>query len=138
MYRIKKAELRYKKKQINNTNKCDFCDPSAIAIISQTENFYIIKNIFPYNIWDRRKVKTHLLVASKGHLRGLEEISAKLLKEYITILKNYSGEGFDMFTRSTESVIKTVEHFHTHLIKTYGKKLEEVNFTADPYELNFK
>lgn len=138
MYRVKKAEFRYKKKQVNNENKCDFCDPWAIEVIDQTENFYILKNIFPYNIWDRRKVKTHLLIASKDHHESFEQFPLSLHKEYIAILKNYSSQGFDVFTRGTGSIIKTVSHFHTHLIKTYGKKLTIVNFQDDPYELNFK
>lgn len=136
MYRIKKAELRYKKEQAKNS--CPFCDSAAVEIIAQTENFYILKNIFPYNIWDRRKVKNHLLVVSKKHHESLHEIDRNLIGEYAAIISNYAGLGFDVFTRGKGSITKTVAHFHTHLIKTYGKKFNKVHFHADPYELNFK
>lgn len=136
MYRLKKAELKYKKEHSNN--KCPFCDPDSIEIIDQTENFYILKNLFPYNIWDRRKVKVHLMVVSKKHHESLHEIDRNLIGEYTTVIANYAVQGFDVFTRGKGSITKTVTHFHTHLIKTHGREFNMIHFQADPYELEFK
>lgn len=137
MYRTKKSELRYvrnKKKQVN----CPFCILSNERIIEETKNFYLIKNIYGYDIWDRRKVKVHLLVISKNHVVALQEIKEDMFQEYMDILGKYSDDGYDIFTRTTVSLTKTQPHFHTHLIKTTGKLLNSIHFDKDPYSLNFK
>ncbi|KKR81087.1 MAG: hypothetical protein UU73_C0003G0040 [Candidatus Daviesbacteria bacterium GW2011_GWA1_41_61] len=136
MYRTKKSEDRYQQYR-KTESRCPFCTLSGERIIEETKSFYLIKNIYGYDIWDRRKVKIHLLLISKNHIAALQEIEKDMVQEYTDILKKYSERGFDIFTRATVSLTKSQPHFHTHLIKTTGRLLKSVHFNEDPYFLHF-
>lgn len=133
MYRLAKKELLYRK-SLEKNGGCYFCDPIA-NVIENYDNFFIMKNNFPYDIWDYIKVSKHLLLVSKKHFTNLDEFSKSLLVEYANIIQKYSRVGYDIFTRSSNSKIKTQPHFHTHLIKTAGKRVQEINYEAHPYKL---
>lgn len=137
MYRTKKSEQRYKKAKQLET-KCPFCNLEEDRIVSKKSNIYVIKNIYGYDIWDRRKVAEHLLIIPSKHLTSFSEINKKDSLDFMEILMEYSAEGYDIFTRATNSKTKSQPHFHTHLIKPKGKVYSSVSFNADPYLLKFK
>lgn len=137
MYRLAKKELLYRK-SLKNEKECYFCNPESKVILEKTDNFYIMKNNFPYDIWDYNKVSRHLLLVSKKHFINLDEFSKNLLIEYVKILQKYSKMDYDIFIRASNSSTKTQSHFHTHFIKVSGKIIRKINYNAKPYKLVLK
>lgn len=134
MYRSTKKELNYKKYK-EGEKGCYFCNPEPKVVVKRTKNFYISKNNFPYDFWDGQKVLDHLLIISKQHSSYLNEYDTKLVKEYAKLLNKYYKLGYDIFTRTVESPSRSQTHFHSHLIKTNGKKFKSLSYTKDPYSL---
>lgn len=137
MYRKREKELKYVKDR-EKADKCPFCDPDPKAIVADYPHFYVIKNTYPYHLWDRKKVVEHLMAVPKVHTEGFEGFPKDCYKEYISILQEYSESGYDFFTRTSKSSRKTQPHFHTHFIKTTGKVMSLLHFNADPYYLIYK
>lgn len=137
MYRLPQNELRYLK-YLEGDKGCYFCNPEPKIIVDKLNNFYIMKNNFPYDIWDSQKVKKHLLIVSKEHLSNLSSKDKNLLSEYSYLINKYLKQGYDIFTRSTKSASRSQAHFHTHLIKTSGKTVTSLNFNSKPYKLTIK
>src|SRR3990167_821177 len=107
MYRSTKNENSYHKYR-KGEKGCYFCEPKPHIVVSKTKNFYISKNNFPYDFWDGQKVVEQLLL------------------EYGELVNKYSNQGFDIYTRTPNSPSRSQPHFHTHLIKTTGKKLKSL------------
>ena len=137
MYRSTKNENlyhKYKKTEVG----CYFCEPKPHIVVSKTKNFYISKNNFPYDFWDGQKIKEHLLVVSKKHFSSLDSKDKNLLLEYGQLINDYSKKGYDIYTRFPNNPSRSQVHFHTHLIKTDGKKIKSLNFVYNPYSLIVK
>jgi|SRR3989344_529163 len=137
MYRSTKNENSYHKYR-KGEKGCYFCEPKPHIVVSKTKNFYISKNNFPYDFWDGQKVVEHLLLVSKKHFSDLESKDKELLLEYGELVNKYSNQGFDIYTRTPNSPSRSQPHFHTHLIKTTGKKIKSLNFVFNPYSLIVK
>ena len=137
MYRIGKHEKKYKQIR-QHQDRCPFCEPNKAEIIKKTVFFYIIKNVYGYDLWDRRQVEKHLMIVSKTHMVSLDKINQRAIVEYFRLLQKYSQQGYDVFTRSTLSGTKTQLHFHTHLIKTGQQIFNHIRFVSEPYELFFE
>lgn len=134
MYRITKNENSYHK--YKKTEKgCYFCEQEPHVVILKTKNFYVSKNNFPYDFWDGQKVTKHLLIVSKKHVSTLESSDEEVLLEYGKLINEYSNSGFDIYTRTPNSPSRSQPHFHTHLIKTIGKKIKSLKFKTEPYLL---
>lgn len=114
---------------------CYFCKPEPKVVVLKTKNFYISKNNFPYDFWDGQKVIKHLLVVSKKHSSISSSKDSSLLFEYNRLINKYSNRGFDIYTRTPNSPSRSQSHFHTHLIKTDGKKLKKLIYNLEPYRL---
>ena len=134
MYRSTQNENAYHKYKKTEVG-CYFCEPEPHVVIKRTKNFYISKNNFPYDFWDGQKVIKHLLVVSKKHLSTLDSKNNSLLLEYGKIVNEYSNKGFDIYTRTPNSPSRSQPHFHTHLIKTNGKKLKSLKYKFEPYSV---
>lgn len=134
MYRSTRNENSYR--QYKKTEKgCYFCQPEPQIIILKTKNFYVSKNNFPYDFWDAQKVTAHLLVVSKKHLSLPDSKDNESLLEYGELINDYSNKGFDIYTRTPNSPSRSQSHFHTHLIKTDGRKIKNLKFNFEPYSL---
>lgn len=138
MYRTRRAELRYIKNKNQKGTECPFCNLTNGEIVKKYKNAYLIKNIFRYNIWDRKRVVDHLMFISKEHITSFGKLDKNSGGEYLKTTQTYLEKGYDVFTRATNSGIRTQPHFHTHFIKTTDEPLKMVNFNSDPYFLFFK
>lgn len=136
MYRSTKKEKQYLKYR-KTEEGCYFCNPEPKIVVKKTKNFYISRNNFPYDFWDGQKVSEHLLIVSKKHLHDLEN-KEDILFEYAMQLNNYGRLGYDVFTRVPNSPSRSQIHFHSHLIKTNGKKFRSLSYKKDPYMLNIE
>ena len=76
----------------------------------------IIKNIFPYDVWDGYEVSDHLMIVPKQHTETIGDFSKEELQEYVNILAKYEKMGYSIYARAPQNKRKTVPHEHTHLI----------------------
>lgn len=117
---------------------CPFCELPDKRTLVVKKHLFIIKNIYPYDWWDFRKVTAHLMVVPKNHVESLQKLSLAALKEYWEVLIDYESQGYSISTRPQGSIRKSVAHQHTHLIKTGGPLTKFMIFIKKPYWFIFK
>jgi len=120
----------------NNKKMCPFCDPETRSkTIRDFENFYIVKNIVKYDLWELHNVVEHLLLVPKRHAENMCALSDKERLEMITIIAKYESDGYNIYARGVKSERRSVLHQHTHLIKTQGRQAYISLFSRKPYFL---
>ena len=114
---------------------CPFCqiNEKSSQLIQQTESFKIIRNIFPYSLWDGQIVNDHLMVIPVMHTDSLANLPAEDAKEFLTIVSRYESRGYSVYARAPASTMKSLAHQHTHLIKSGPKKIKGLFFVRKPY-----
>lgn len=134
--RSRKEERTYKShlKKIPN-GLCEFCaiDQKSKQLIRASRSFKIIRNIFPYSLWDGQKVTEHIMVVPKKHIDNLSQMTEKEKIEFVDLIESYERQGYNIYTRAPVSVIKSVVHQHTHMIKTEGSPKKLVFLLRKPY-----
>lgn len=134
--RSRKESRKYKAytKQ-TDPSVCRFCTitPEDDQYVDSTEYFNIIKNAFPYSIWDSQRVVDHLMVTPKVHTDNLGSMSTDARLEYVALLEKYEKQGYNIYARAPTSIIKTIVHQHTHLIKTGGRPMRLLFLLHKPY-----
>jgi diadenosine tetraphosphate (Ap4A) HIT family hydrolase len=118
-----------------DSSVCRFCTikPAEDQFISATKFFNVIKNAFPYSIWDSQRVTDHLMITPKQHTDNLDVLEGAAQQEYVMLLAKYEKLGYNIYARAPSSTIKTVVHQHTHLIKTDKKTIRAVLLLRKPY-----
>jgi diadenosine tetraphosphate (Ap4A) HIT family hydrolase len=103
-------------------SSCSFCDINKghNQFVEATKFFKIIRNRFPYTFWDGQGVADHLMVVPQRHIDSLATLSDEEKIEYVTILQRYEEQSYNVYARAPQSVMKSIVHQHTHLIKTNG------------------
>lgn len=110
---------KHRKNTANNTTPaCPFCiiandDP---YYVEETDYFKIIRNRFPYSIWDGQGVKDHLMIVPKQHTDKLGDLTNEARIEYISLIDKYETASYNLYARAPASKIKSVIHQHSHLI----------------------
>jgi diadenosine tetraphosphate (Ap4A) HIT family hydrolase len=137
MYRSRKTSLRY---DHSNPEGCPFCNviQNKWTVISQTDDFFVVKNHYPYSWWDINKVVEHLLVIPKLHVISLSEMNPAKLTELMKIYASYEKEGFNVYTRAPSNIEKSVKHQHTHLIRTDNKERSLAFYLRKPLIVFYK
>lgn len=121
--RSRKEYITYEKHRKRvEPNVCEFCQISKgdDQFVEQFQFFKVIKNIFPYSIWDGQNVADHLMVVPLKHTDNLSNMSVKEKVEYVDILQKYESRGYNIYARAPVSIRKSIIHQHTHLIKPIG------------------
>lgn len=134
--RSKKEELTYRKHlQKADKSTCAFCtvNEGDDQFVEGTKFFKIIKNIFPYSLWDGQKVEDHLMITPRQHTDSLVDLASKEKAEYVDLLAKYEKVGYNIYARAPGSAIKSIFHQHTHLIKTSGTSRRFVLLIRKPY-----
>jgi ATP adenylyltransferase len=135
MYRDKSVTENY----INylktlNPSICPFCKNIDHQVIRELEDFRIVKNFFPYDLWDQCKVLDHIMIIPRRHINGIKELNEKEVKEYFKILSEYEDLQYYTYTRAVSSKLKSVAHLHTHLIRIDDtKRVYKLRFEAGSY-----
>lgn len=114
---------------------CVFCamDASAPQYVSETKYFKLIKNIFPYTLWDSQTVLDHILVVPIQHTDTLADIPPVAAQDFVRLISQYESEGYSVWARPPGSVTKSLAHQHTHLIKLSGKSIRFLLYLRRPY-----
>lgn len=134
--RSRQEELTYKRYLANiDRSICPFCAVlrSDDQFVEATKSFNVIKNNFPYSIWDGQTVVDHLMVTPKQHTDNLGSMKQGEKAEYVDIIIKYEKRGYNTYSRAPSSVIKSIVHQHTHLIKTDGPTKRFIFLIRQPY-----
>lgn len=114
-------------KRARPSENCVFCSGEKPPINIESLNLQklmIIKNDFPFDFWDMKKVKEHLMAIPMRHINCVSRLNVDEFSELNKIMSYFSNNGYDIFVRNSNSVIKSIEHLHFHLIKTEEFKLK--------------
>lgn len=142
MYRTRSHHYEYRKyladrrKQSTHTKEyCIFCDNEEVKshFVRQTDYFKIIRNRFPYSIWDQQRVADHLMVVPLKHTDTLTALTKEARLEYVQLVSDYEQNGYHVYARATKSDTKSISHQHTHLIKCVGRTTKLAFYLLRPY-----
>jgi len=134
--RSRKEQVTYERHlKKSDRTVCAFCliNKKSPQFIEDTEHFKVIRNIFAYSIWDGQYVADHLMIVPKVHTDTLANMSASQKIEYFDLLEKYEGLHYSIYARAPSSVMKSIVHQHTHLIKPGGKLKRFILLTFKPY-----
>jgi diadenosine tetraphosphate (Ap4A) HIT family hydrolase len=93
----------------------------------------VLKNRFPYSIWDGQRVMDHLMIVPNKHTDSIGDFSKDEILEYMKVIGEYEEKGYSIYARTPSSTVKSVVHQHTHLIKNTGKDLRLILYIAKPF-----
>lgn len=138
--RTRSSQKKYARHIKNKKNVCEFCKFSnKHDQVSQTlDHFWIVNNIFGYDVWDSCGVSDHLMIVPKRHLHLLESFNNAETLEYINTLKQFEKSGYSTYFRSPDNVSRSVVHHHTHFIKLDNKRKKALLFLHKPHLMVYK
>lgn len=135
--RSRKETVKYYKYRLTDHFKtdCIFCNlgPGDEQFVEETKSFMIIKNIFAYSIWDNQDVEHHLMVVPKRHIDSINDLSRNEAVEFVDIVGSYESRGYNIWARAPQSIVKSVAHQHTHLIKPGQTNKSFIFYLKKPY-----
>lgn len=119
---------------------CPFCNlkdtelnPIPRKILQETTHMVVMGNMFPYQIWEHHDVLEHYMIVPKRHVGSLKELTPAERTEIMDLFSEYEARGYNIYTRATESKVRTLAHIHVHLIKIDHKKPRLSIAIAKPY-----
>ncbi len=129
-----KAYNKYRKSEKKPAG-CVFCniDEESEQLVLNGKYFKVIRNIFGYSLWDSQRVEDHLMIVPKKHTDSLRKLPKEAAIEFVDILGEYEEKRYNVYARAPSSVMKTVVHQHTHLIKPLGKPRRLIFLLRKPY-----
>jgi ATP adenylyltransferase len=129
-HRIYSAEVKRNKQ----SKTCHFCrfKASDDQVVSDHTYFWIVRNIFPYDLWDNCGVLDHLMIVPKKHTDTLSHLKTKEQIEYMNLLAEYESTGYSIYSRAPGNTRKSVFHLHTHLVKLDNKEKNLIIFCKRP------
>lgn len=119
---------------------CDFCNFSKAhdQVVESTRFFWVVHNIFPYDIWDSSGVVDHLMVVPKRHVDAIGHFTPKEQAAFTKVLGKYDRKGYSVYARAPGNIIKSVVHQHTHLIYLDNKPKRALFYLKQPHILIYK
>lgn len=120
------------KHPINNCILCEI-DTADQSFISTSKYFKIIRNRFPYAVWDYQRVVDHLMIVPLKHTDNLAALSKEARLEYVDLISTYESAGYHVYARATHSDTKSIAHQHTHLINGHGPTAKMAFYLLRPY-----
>ena len=97
---------------------CPFCNPSPSELILSTNRHHLVRNRFPYEVWDGRTVTRHLMIVPRAHHVSMATLSDAEHRDLYALLSRYEPAGYSIYTRAAGNGSRSQAHIHTHLIKT--------------------
>lgn len=134
--RSRKETKLYDKYQATvDKTQCSFCHlkENGEQIVQETDGFLVVRNLFPYSIWDGQRVADHLMVVPRQHTDTLSDLDAQQAIEYLGVISEYEKQGYNVYARAPSSHMKSIMHQHTHLIKTIGLPKKFLLLLRKPY-----
>lgn len=131
----KETKLYNKHRSALDKTRCTFCDIDEhdAEFVREEHGFKVIRNKFPYSIWDSQRVVDHLMIVPVQHTDTLADLTPEQAAYYLKLVGAYEQQGYNLYARAPGSVIKTIVHQHSHLIKTEGAPKKLVFLLRKPY-----
>lgn len=137
--RKRKEEKQYQKQRRRRKVNvaCTFCviTEGHDEFIEEGEFFKIITNAFRYSYWDEQDVEHQVMLIPKQHVDSIRRLPVEAASEFLEFVGQYEEKGYSIYARPPQSVTKTVQHQHTHLIKTTGKRKNLIVYSKKPFLL---
>ncbi|HVW23341.1 MAG TPA: HIT domain-containing protein [Candidatus Saccharimonadales bacterium] len=134
MFHYRKNQKR--KDRTAKPDRCPFCPGgSHEPALHETKHHMIVPNYIPYDVWEMRRVTDHLMIIPKRHVRSLGELTDEEQLDHIQLMAEYETKGYNVYARGVASHQRTIEHQHTHLIKTSDKQAHVQINLEKPYLL---
>ncbi len=113
---------------------CEFCafTNKDQNFIEESNLFWVVKNIMPYDVWDTAGVKSHLMIVPKRHVDSIFHFNDKEKVEFISLLGQYEAKGYSVYARAPNNSLKSVVHQHIHLIAIDNKLKKFLFFIHKP------
>ncbi|HET8690355.1 MAG TPA: hypothetical protein VFL81_02875 [Candidatus Saccharimonadales bacterium] len=136
MFRDRETQARYEayrfelEKQYGEQPPCPFCDIEAgdPGVVLEEGSMYVIKNRFPYSIYDGQEVTDHLLLIPKRHIISLGGLALREKDDYFALYAKLEDEGYSAMTRAPGTNSRSVQgHVHTHQLR-YGRLISRQQF----------
>lgn len=137
--RTRKNHKLYKKYSAARKSDCDFCDLTAASpqTVKEYDRFWVIRNIFKYDIWDSVPVLEHLMVLPKRHVDSLSRLNKAEAAEWLGIVQEYEAAGYSLYSRAPQDITKSIPHQHTHLLKLGTKRAKALIYLKTPHILKY-
>ncbi len=115
-------------------DKCTFCENDlSLRKLEITKYSYVVPNRTFYDLWELRAVTDHLLIIPKRHVRSLKDLAPIERKDIMDLMCKYEAKNYNVYARAVKSKQRSVEHQHTHLIKTHDKSARGLFNIQKPY-----
>jgi hypothetical protein len=139
LVRKRKNQKRYKQYSAIKTPGCDFCafNGDTEHLQQEYKHFWVVNNMFGYDVWDGVDVLEHLLVVPKRHVDSIGHFTPAESKEYMAVISQYEQTGYSLYSRAPQNITKSVVHQHTHLIKLGTKKARALLYINKPHYLGY-
>ncbi len=113
---------------------CAFCeDDMAGRKVAENKYAYVVPNRTFYDLWELRSVTDHLLLLPKRHVRSLSQLTKKEREAVMDMMCEYEGKNYNIYARGINSKQRSIDHQHTHLIKTHDKQARGSLTLKKPY-----
>ena len=134
MNHLRKTRLAYNSRK--SSKGCPFCaDATGERKVIKNKHSYVVPNLTKYDFWELYRVTDHLLLIPYKHVKHLGELGKEAKLEIVDIISKYESKGYSIYARGQGFKSRSVEHQHTHLIKTDNKKSKGALFFEKPYFL---
>lgn len=132
-----KTRARNLNEKMDGNIACSLCQAvEDWQLLKETETMRLIKNRAPYDVFDGIPTTgRHYLVVPKRHVSRINELSDKEKLEMMNALAEYEAQGFTIFSQTMNSINRTQEHLHTHLIELSQQRFHFLFYLAKPYLL---
>lgn len=134
--RSTKESRHYDNQRKNPANKgCPFCGITKQdqQYVEETKYLKVIRNRYPYSLWDGQGVLDHLMIVPMDHTDKLGKLHPDAAVEYVGLVDKYESLGYNFYARAPSSTVKTVMHQHTHMIRLDGKEKRILVLLRKPF-----
>ncbi len=135
-FRSRKDEGAYSSwREANKSSECLFCEvkPGHDQHIKSFNHFNLVRNIFPYSLWDSMGVEEHILLSPFRHVDSISDFYQSEGEEFLRVISDYESRGYSVYFRAKGSNAKSITHQHAHLIKLNDKKKKLIFYLARPF-----
>lgn len=113
-----RAYLTYLATATSGCCLCSIDHSPENEIIEQHSTMLVIRNRFPYAVWDSQTVAEHLMIVPVRHVLSFADFTPAESTDHFAAARRYEADGYSVYTRSQANKGRSVGHLHTHLIST--------------------
>lgn len=107
---------------------CEFCtfQNGHPQIIKDYGDLLVVRNKFPYKMWDNYFVNDQIMLIPKRHITSIAEFDSSEDQQFLTAVKDYESRDYCTYSRVPSAKSKSIAHLHIHFIKLSDKHVDTV------------